>query len=125
MPETEEESNLFRHAIRELELCGQTAEDPAFARSIVDAVRSFSTYDHSGGSHFVGVAMLNDLLQFKPLSPLTNDPAEWTDVAEISGHPLWQSKRDPAVFSEDDLASAYRLSDTGAERHPIELKVAL
>lgn len=117
-----DESNLVQHARRELELCGQTAEDPAFAESLVSAVAAFADYGHSGGSAGVGVAMLNDLLQFRPLSPLTNDPAEWTDVAWASpGVPLWQSKRDPAAFSEDNLKTAYRLRDGGSGRDPIEL----
>lgn len=117
-PET---SNLVQHARRELDLCGQTAEDPAFAESLVNAVAAFAAYGHSGGSAGVGVAMLNELLQFRPLSPLTNDPAEWTDVAEASGVPLWQSKRDPAVFSEDHLTTAYRLRDDGSGRDPVEM----
>lgn len=68
--------------------------------------------------------MLADLLWFKPLSPLTNNPAEWTDVACASpGVPLWQSKRDPAVFSEDNMQTAYRLKDDGTGRESIELAV--
>ena len=41
---------LVEHAKRELELLGQTAEDPAYAASIVAAVAAFSSYGHSGGS---------------------------------------------------------------------------
>lgn len=111
------ESNLVRHARRELELIGQTAEDPAFAQSLIDAVSAFDSYDgHSGASAMAGVAMLEALLRFENLGPLTNDPAEWTDVAEYSpGVPLWQSKRNPAAFSEDNLATAYVLVANGRE----------
>jgi len=122
------ESNLVQHAVLELKLCGQTDEDPAFAQSLIDAVAAFASYGHSGGSAFVGVRMLTKLLSFEPLSPLTRAEAEWTDVAEMSGVPLWQSKRDPAVFSEDGMITAYRLvtgpEGMGTERKPIELAEA-
>lgn len=118
--EAEAEGNLVCHAVRELELCGQTTEDPEFAASLVEAVRAFSSYGHSGGSAGVAVAMLGALLRFEPLSALTVDEAEWTDVAEQSGVPLWQSKRNPAAFCEGvspeaEDARFYRLGD-GAGR---------
>lgn len=96
-----QESNLVLHARRELELCGQMAEDPEFAESLIAAVRAFASYGHSGGSAMVGVDMLTHLLRYEALSPLTSDPAEWMDRSEESGVPMWQSVRDPAVFSED------------------------
>ena len=48
-------SSLVEHAKRELELCGQTAEDPAYAASIVAAVEAFASYGHSGGSASVAI----------------------------------------------------------------------
>jgi hypothetical protein len=35
------------------------------------------------------------------LSPITSDPEEWTNVATDGQKDLWQSKRDPAMFSHD------------------------
>lgn len=106
-----QESNLVLHARRELELCGQTQEDPEFAASLVQAVERFASYGHSGGSAMVGVDMLTRLLQFKVLSPLTSDPSEWIDRSEESGVPMWQSTRDPAVFSTDGGQTWKRLDD--------------
>lgn len=93
--------NLLEHARRELELSGQTDEDPAYAASILGAVEAFVSYGHSGGSAAVAVEQLGRLLRFQPLSPLTSDPADWEDRSEMSGTPLWQNVRDPAVFSTD------------------------
>lgn len=108
-----EDSNLVKHAIRELELCGQTEEDPVFAQSLVDAVRAFASYGHSGGSASVAINQLYELLQFRSLSPLTNDPDEWFKHADDHAGRLnlWQSKRDPAAFSTDGGQTHYYVDD--------------
>lgn len=93
--------SLAEHARRELELCGQYAEDPEYSESIIKAVEAFASYGHSGGSAMVAREQLHALLGFKTLSPLTSDPAEWQDQSAISGTPLWQNKRDHAMFSRD------------------------
>lgn len=93
--------SLVEHAKRELELCGQTAEDPAYAATLVAAIAAFASYGHSGGSAGIAIEQLHTLLQFRPLSPLTSDPEEWFDHGEISDSPLWQNKRDGAAFSRD------------------------
>lgn len=103
--------SLVEHARRELELCGQTAEDPWYAESIINAVAAFAAYGHSGGSAMVGREHLYQLLGFGVLSPLTADPAEWTDRTEISGTPMWQSTRNPSAFSVDGGATHYLVDD--------------
>lgn len=103
-----EDGNLVSHAKRELE---RLNNDNDFNQSIIKAVRAFSSYGHSGGSASVAIPLLNDLLQFKNLTPLTNNPEEWNDVSEMSGHSLWQSKRNPEAFSEDKGVTYYLLSE--------------
>jgi NTP pyrophosphatase (non-canonical NTP hydrolase) len=103
--------SLVEHATRELELCGQTAEDPAYAAALVAAVAAFASYGHSGGSAMAAIEQLHTLLQFRSLSPLTNDPDEWHDHGEISGTPLWQNRRDPAAMSEDGGQTWYFVDD--------------
>lgn len=99
-------SNLVEHARRELELLGQTDEDPAFAASLVAAVAAFASYDgHSGGSASAAADMLSRLLRYEPLTPVTSDPDEWEDRSEISGTPLWQNRRDSRTFSTDGGAT--------------------
>lgn len=114
--------SLVEHATRELELSGQTAEDPGYAASLVAAVAAFASYghsggSHSGGSHSVAIQQLHTLLQYRTLSPLTTDPDEWMDRSEVSSTPLWQNRRDSAAFSHDGGRSWY-FADGRIEDHP-------
>ncbi len=101
MIEPEEESNLVRHARRELELIG---EEPEVIDWYVRVINSYSSFGHSGGSAWATTSVLEELLRFKPLTPLTNDPREWmhhgADVWGEAGG-VWQSKRDGRMFSKD------------------------
>lgn len=103
--------SLVEHAKRELDLCGQAAEDPGYAASLVAAVAAFASYGHSGGSATVAINQLTTLLHFGALSPLTSDPEEWIDRSDMSSTPLWQSRRNPAVFSEDGGKTHYLLDE--------------
>lgn len=112
-------STLVEHARRELELCGQTAEDPGFAASLVAAVAAFASYGHSGGSAGCAVEQLGVLLRFGALSPLTDDADEWLDRTAESGTPMWQSRRCPAAFSDDCGWTFWLLDDSdGLTGHP-------
>lgn len=100
---------LHEHARRELELIG---EEPATIDWYLRVVDAFASYGHSGGSAEVTTAVLHDLLRYKPLSDLTNDPAEWIDRTEMSAHPLWwQNVRNPEAFSTDGGKTYYLLSE--------------
>jgi hypothetical protein len=103
--------SLVEHATRELELCGQTKEDPAYAATLVAAIAVFASYGHSGGSAMVAIEQLHILLNFGTLSPLTADPEEWIDRTGMSGYPMWQSMRNPSAFSEDGGATYYLLDE--------------
>lgn len=114
-------TNLVEHARRELNLCGQTEEDPAYAASVVGAIAVLASFGHSGGSLFAAVDQLVALLRFEHLSPLTDDPFEWEDRSEISGAPMWQSLRNPAAFSVDGGRTYYLTTEAGNadSPHPI------
>lgn len=105
--EEAEESNLVKHAREEL---SRIDNDGEFNESIISAVRAFSKYGHSGGSASVAIPMLHDLLQFKNLTPLTDDPKEWMQHDDNT----WQSTRNPAAFSEDGGETHYILNGDGS-----------
>jgi hypothetical protein len=51
------------------------------------------------------------LMRFEPLTPLTYEPDEWNDVSDISGTPMWQNKRKSTTFSIDGGKTHYDLDD--------------
>lgn len=105
---TETESNLVNHARRELALIG---EDEWTIDGLCKVVAAFAEMGHSGGSAPFAIAYLERLLRFEPLTPLTDDPAEWIDRArEMGGDPFWQSTRDPRAMSTDG-GKTYTLVD--------------
>lgn len=115
-----QESNLYRHAKRELERIG---EDPEFIEAYLDIITKFAIQGHSGGSASVFIPTLNKLLNFKPLTPLTNDPEEWMCISgATSAHPggLWQNRRDSEAFSENGGNTYYLISEVnGHAEYPI------
>jgi hypothetical protein len=109
-------SNLVNHARHELELVG---EDETTIEGYLRVIQAFADMNHSGGSAFVAIPVINELLQFRNLKPLTNNPDEWvfhgpqTWGAEGG---VWQNKRNSEAFSHDGGKTYYLLSsknDTG------------
>lgn len=99
-----EQSNLVDHAKRELELIG---EEPETILGYLKVIRAFADMGHSGGSAFVAIPVINELLQFKNLSPLTDNPDEWM---EVEGD-MHQSRRNPEAFSTTNGFTYYLLSE--------------
>jgi hypothetical protein len=96
--------SLIEHAKKELALLNN---DAAFNEAMIKAVEAFASYGHSGGSAAYAIPLLNDILQFKNVTPLTNDPKEWLDHGDFT----WQSTRNPEAFSSDGGTTYYLLSD--------------
>lgn len=97
----EPDSNLVLHAYEELERIG---EDPEVIEWYAKVIREYSSFGHSGGSHMAILPTLTKLLNFEPLTPITNDPREWYFHGEdVWGDPggVWQNKRDGRMFSND------------------------
>lgn len=114
-------SNLVEHARRELALAGN---DEDFNESIIKAVEAFASFGHSGGSASIAIPMLNDLLQFKNLTPLTNDPEEWQEHSpeQWDGEKgVWQSRRNSKAFSDDGGTTYYLLSDRDGRLGPLPI----
>lgn len=98
------ESNLVAHARRELELIGEEQET---IDGYLRVIQAYADMGHSGGSAMVAIPTINRLLQYKPLSALSNDPGEWEHV----GEKMWQSKRRGEAFSNNGGVTYYLLSD--------------
>ena len=107
-------SNLVDHARRELAIIG---EEPETIDGYLKVIQAFADMGHSGGSASVAIPTLNELLQFKNLRPLTDDPAEWFDHSGVSGEPFWQNIRNGEAFSHDGGKTYYLLSEGGNDRN--------
>lgn len=112
---TEKESNLIEHAKREMRLAGLYDADSDYGGRIPEAVlrvlRPFAEDRHSGGSAWLVTQVLERLMRYKTLTPITSDPQYWHDVSDMSGEPMWQSTRDPACFSQDGGKTFYSVDD--------------
>jgi len=95
---------LVDHAKTELDAIGLTYESSEMngeMRScILELVEKFSQQGHSGFSANYTIQAITKLLNYEPLSPLTGEDNEWTEVA--GG--LLQNKRCSRVFKEGDRA---------------------
>lgn len=110
------ESNLVNHARREMELVG---EDPEWIEGILKVIQAFADMGHSGGSASFAIPLINALLQFKNLSPLTDDPEEWMHISEdiATNDNTWQNRRNSEAFSNDGGKTYYLLSESNTYLH--------
>lgn len=103
--------SLVEHARRELELIG---EEPETVEGYLKVIQAFADMAHSGGSVSVAIPVINELLQQKNLSPLTDDPDEWIfhEPGMWDGkNGIWQNVRRSVAFSEDGGKTYYRIDD--------------
>lgn len=114
-------SNLQSHAIRELTLLGYEFDDDGMpvqsedgfdinaemCLCLMELLEVFSKQEHSGASAGYLISLLQDLMRFEPLSPLTGEDDEWVDVAEQNGEPLWQNNRCSGVFKQGNGTAYY------------------
>lgn len=109
--------SLVEHAKKELYLLDN---DDAFNDCIIKAVEAFASYGHSGGSASYAVPLLNDLLQFKNVTPLTDDPMEWNHISDgwDGSAPVWQSSRCAEAFSNDGGKTYYLISEVEDPQDP-------
>jgi len=109
--------SLVEYAESELELAGMSAgapeDDPNrwMHDSIMLCVKAFSEGGHSGSSAAYALAVLEKLLRFQPLTPITYGPEQWNDMGYASGTPMWQHKRKSTTFSTDHGLTHYDIED--------------
>lgn len=103
-------SELVNHAKRELAILG---EEPETIEGYVKVIQAFADMGHSGGSASVAIPVINELLQFKNLRPLTDNPDEWFLHGEgyDDSYKFWQNKRNPAAFSKDGGKTYYLVNE--------------
>ena len=100
-------SNILQHAMDELDRIGMTEDSPDgmnrdMRKHILHMMKEFADEGHSGFSASYAISILTKLLDFKPLSPLTGEDSEWSDVREYGPTPYYQNKRRSSVFKDAD-----------------------
>lgn len=96
-------SNLVKHAERELALAipHDDEYDGMIREAVLTIVRAFAEQGHSGMSAAITTAMIDKLLRFEPLTPLTGAEDEWV-VLDYADHIRAQNKRCGRVFQRAD-----------------------
>lgn len=96
---------LEQFAKSELERAGLFDKDSDYGgmmgEAVMKMVKVFADEGHSGFSAGLAVSIFEKVARFQPLTPLTGDDEEWTDVS-YGGSPMWQNKRCPSVFKGAD-----------------------
>lgn len=106
------ESNLMNHAKRELDLLLGADDSADFyegmtRKAVLELMEVFARQGHSGMSASIVLDLFSQLSDFKPLTPLTNDPADWNEV----GEGVWQCRRQSSAFSADGGRTYWTLDE--------------
>ena len=101
-------SNLEAFAKFELELAELDRKDSEYngmlSTAVMNIIKVFGEQEFSGFSAQTASNLVHKLSRFEPITPLTGNDDEWTDVTEISGFTLYQNKRCARVFRENGKA---------------------
>jgi hypothetical protein len=121
------ESNIEKHARREMVLAGLYDQDAdygagAIANEVMKLCKVLGRGGHSGGSHGMVMGIFNEVANFRPLTPITTDPNEWMNVSEYSLVPdgtrgVWQNRRKSTCFSTDGGITHYDIDEPGRPIH--------
>jgi len=97
--------SLLSYAESELNLIGLTEKDEYNAimrKHILHMIKVFADEGHSGFSAPYAISILTKLMSFKPLTPLTGEDDEWTNISDYGdGTPDYQNKRYSCVFKDE------------------------
>ena len=100
-------SKIIEHAWREFQIAGWCDENRKFddemqeliCKNVIEVLKVLSNQGHSGSSISYLKRILFNLIDFKPISPLTGGDDEWMEV----GTGVFQNKRMGSVFKSKDM----------------------
>lgn len=117
----ERDSNLVKHAEFELRRAGLFDADADYggmvAEAVMNLVRVHAKEGHSGNSHAVALSIFNIVVNYKTLTPITGDPAEWFEVDRDGPARCWQNRRMSSCFSNTAGKSYYDIDEKGRPIH--------
>jgi hypothetical protein len=103
-------SEIISFAKRELDLAFKPDEDDDelqreynqdVANAVLELLQKMSDQGHSGFSASMAISIFSKLARFEPLTPLTGEDWEWTDLG-YDDEMKYQNKRCPHVFKRED-----------------------
>ena len=97
-------SNMTEYAKDELRIAGMydgEEYNKMVADAVVEIVAKFADQGHSGFSASMVSSILDKVLRFEPLTPLTGEDSEW-NVLDYDDHMAAQNKRCSHVFKRKD-----------------------
>jgi len=114
-------SNYHKHAIEEMKRIGfrfvedgYPIQDPneefdvnaEMAMCVLDILDVFGKQGHSGMSASYCLQILEKVMKFEPITPLTGDDDEWNCIADerTNGEEIYQNKRCSHVFKRNGQA---------------------
>jgi len=112
---------LVDHGKEELERAGLFDKDSDYdgmlGEAVLELLQTFSKQGHSGFSAQLTMELFNKLAKYETLTEITDDPEEWMAVSEdmALGKGVWQSRRNPALFSNDGGKNYYSIDDDKRE----------
>lgn len=73
-------------------------------KEVLELIEVFANQGHSGFSADYVAGLFDQLVHWRPLTPLTGEDDEWNDVSRnhTEGRPIYQNKRCSRVFKEAD-----------------------
>lgn len=116
--------SLIKHAKYELELAGYDFTKDDYmnncAKNVLDLLYIFAKAKHTELSAQFTIDLFNKLAKYKNLTPLTNNPEEWTKLGGTEQEE-WQNIRNPNCFTQDmqsyyDLDENMELDSDGTRR---------
>lgn len=107
-------SNLLEYAKKELEIAGWYDDNADYgtgemAACVLKIIDIFSQQGHSGYSASIAINILNKLMRFEPLTPLTGADDEWA-VEGIFDGITSQNKRCSHVFKNVVTGEVYDIN---------------
>ncbi len=118
-------SNICRHAIKELKLAGygkgEGGPNDWIYQQVLEAVAVFSSHDNSGSSAIFEIELVKKLCNFDIISPLRFTDDEW---CQISSDGTCQNRRKGSVFKEPDGSIHYNraFSKRATDRYSFDTK---
>ena len=114
----EVESSLVAHARSELQIAGWFDKDADYGglvgKAAMEIVTLFDKQGHSSVSAYLIATIVNKLVRYENLTPLTDNPDEWFDHGEDND---WQSKRNAAAFSSDGGVTYHLVGDRELKKY--------